>query len=249
MNKQLVEYIREQAATGGSICIEMNMGQLFCPKIKDIKDGIYLYYHSVIEYIELYEANKKDFFNVLINNNKTNDFAMFASNFYRDYDDFYYDNNYQLLFIKNGVKDGKEAVFLVGCINNSNLEYFIDFLKVVHHKTENDYLDIDNEKDSKIVREMKRRIKEEKKKIERMKAENNADGGLTLYKIISSLCARHNSINPINVSELTYFQLIDQFAMVNKIDSWNINVTALAYGNIPKEKQNEIKHYTSETDE
>jgi hypothetical protein len=250
MNKQIVQYIREQAASNGSFFIEESLGMLICPKIKDIKSGIYLYHNSVIEYIALYETNKSSFLYTLITNNKISEFAMFASNFYQEYNDILLDENgCQLQFIKKTFKDDKEITKIVGCINNSNIEYFIDFLKVIHHKMDNDYLEEDNEKDSKMVREMKKRIKEEKKKIEKFKAENNISGGLTLYNVMSSLCARHNSINPINISELTYFQLIDQFAMVNKIDSWNINMTALAYGNIPKDKQSEIKHYTCETDE
>lgn len=48
--------------------------------------------------------------------------------------------------------------------------------------------------------------------------------------IISSVCAKHPSINFFNVGELTFYQLIDQFNRLNYIDEYFINIKSLLAG-------------------
>lgn len=48
--------------------------------------------------------------------------------------------------------------------------------------------------------------------------------------IISSVCAKHNSINPFNIGDLTINQTIDQFKRLNMIDKYQIDVQSLLHG-------------------
>jgi hypothetical protein len=59
---------------------------------------------------------------------------------------------------------------------------------------------------------------------------------------MSTVCARHPSINPINIGQLNYYQVVEQYKRLMKIDDY----TPCLYGNATEEyvKKNNIKHYS-----
>ena len=96
---------------------------------------------------------------------------------------------------------------------------------------------------------LKRLEIERQKTKEQLKGKKSNKNSIGLLEIISSIAARHPSINSINIKELNYFQLIDQFQRINKIDDWELNMKILASGYMSPENQKEIKHYTAKIDE
>ena len=118
----------------------------------------------------------------------------------------------------------------------------MDAIKTMHHL--DDYLDdieCKNETVKKMMEEMRLARKKTKEKL-------SQQNGIGLLDIFSSLCARHPSINSINVKELNYYQLIDQFQRLCVIDNYNANIDALTFGNLSEEAKQKMKHYTSKLD-
>lgn len=62
---------------------------------------------------------------------------------------------------------------------------------------------------------------------------------------MSSVCARHPSINQLNIHDLSYFQIIEQYMRLQKIDDYEVNMNALVSGTLGEEGRKKIKHYSS----
>jgi len=71
--------------------------------------------------------------------------------------------------------------------------------------------------------------------------EKNVDDN-NLNDIISAVCAKHPSINLLNIGNLTIYQLIDQFKRLNAIDTYHININSLIHG---ASKDESLKHWSS----
>ena len=125
----------------------------------------------------------------------------------------------------------------------------MDIVKIMHHFESDDYLDeyLVNKNNPK-VQELIAKIKEGRRR--KKEAEKNSRGkdGIGLLEIVSSVCARHPSINPTNIKQLNYYQLIDQFKRLNLIDSYNLSTATLASGNLSEEGRKNIKHYSEKVD-
>lgn len=70
------------------------------------------------------------------------------------------------------------------------------------------------------------KINKSKEKIKKSKAMSSGSEGITLNDIISSVSVMSKSINKINIWELTIYQLYDDFARLNKIDNYNLQIKA-----------------------
>ena len=62
---------------------------------------------------------------------------------------------------------------------------------------------------------------------QRQKEKSESWDPLTLPSIVSAVAARHNSINLLNIWELTIYQLYDQFAQLNK--NFQVDVSSLKW--------------------
>jgi len=76
----------------------------------------------------------------------------------------------------------------------------------------------------------------------KMKAKYAGGSQSDLSDIISSVCAKHPSINLFNVGELTVYQLIEQYKRLNMIDSYFISVKSLIAG--ADKKDVDLKHWS-----
>lgn len=70
------------------------------------------------------------------------------------------------------------------------------------------------------------KINKSKEKIRKSKAMKAGNEGITLNDIISAVSVMSKSINKINIWELTIYQLYDDFARLNKIDNYNLQIKA-----------------------
>ncbi len=221
------------------------MGEIHCPKIKEIKDSFVIYNSKVYTFSNLYDDVEDEFYNTLFSQNMQNDFGNFLLHFI-PYDGVaVQDGVFYIIDINNNNK-------IMGQINKNNIDLFMKVIKVMHcldseNEDDDEHLKILST-DSEQMKEFKLRTikarKEYKKKIRNMQS---GEDGIGIFEILSSVSARHPSINPINIGELNYFQLIEQFKRLNMVDSFNINMGAAASGNLQKEEIGKIKHYTSKT--
>jgi len=264
MDKAIIEYVCTNAFLGEPIYISSNLGAIKCPKICDLHGDFIYYVSNAIYYCNLYDENSDKFLYYLLertNKDKNNeplilDFTKFAFKFY-DADNFSFllENNLSIIFKKNVIekiddeKGEKKDVIkenIIGVIDSSNISLFMDILKTIHFLKNDDYLDEEDENESKIAKEMKARIREERKKLQKT---NSQKDNIGLLDVLSAVTARHPSINPLNVDQLNYYQVMQEFNQLMKIDNWNVNMMALTNGNISKEGQQNIKHYISHADD
>jgi hypothetical protein len=110
-------------------------------------------------------------------------------------------------------------------IDNSN---FKEIIQIIRDQN------VVKEREEKITTKKERDYKDMLNKArEKYKGYLKATGKLDntdLVDIISAVSARHQSLNLLNIYELTVYQLIDQFKRLNLIDEYFINIKSLLAG-------------------
>jgi hypothetical protein len=96
-----------------------------------------------------------------------------------------------------------------------------------------------DEETRKLIEEMdKMRAKVEQKKNAQKIQE---DGEIDISDIISAVSARSNSINKLNIWDLTLYQLYDEYTRLELIDNYDISIKAIMAG----ADKIELKHWSS----
>jgi len=100
-------------------------------------------------------------------------------------------------------------------------------------------------------------IKDQKKKSDKvikfearlaeMRKKYNKENNNTIIEVISSISAKSNSINLLNICELTIYQLYDQLTRLNMIEGYEFNFESLLNG-AKKEDIGETKHWSTRID-
>jgi len=132
------------------------------------------------------------------------------------------------LIFKDKVVFSVEGVFLIGdtgkTIDESNYTEIFSILKDQNcaKEREEKYL-------NKREREYQKAVQLAKQKYKKaLKAMGKED--TDLLDIISSICAKHPSLNFFNIQELTIYQMIDQFKRLNMIDDYFVSIDSLLAG-------------------
>jgi len=223
MDENLKHLIKYNAFYGHKIIIDENMGYLKCPTMNDLQENILLYIYLVNKYIELYEDNKNEFYEEVFL--KEEYFREFISVF-----------SFFVQIEEIQIKDDKLFINEKNYIDKNNIKLFMEILRVLHHYDKKD----DDYKKSKMVEEHMKRARKLKKELE---AKIKNKDGVGFLEISSTVCARHPSINPTNIGQLNYYQIVEQFKRLMKIDTY----TPCLYGNATEEyiKKNNVKHYSA----
>lgn len=224
MDDNIKNIIKYNAFYGYKIIVDENMGYFKCPKIDDLEDNLLTYISLVNAFIDLYEDNKITFFdNIIFQDDYLNTFASLLYFFFEIED------------IK--LKDYKFFINDINFIDDKNISLFMEALRVLHHfdKKDDDYVPV-----NKIAAEMMERARKLKKEMEE-KIQNK--DGISFLEISSTVSARHPSLNPTNIGQLNYYQIIDQYKRLMMIDIY----TPCLYGNATEEyiKANNVKHYST----
>jgi hypothetical protein len=237
MEDNLKTLIKTNAFLGYNIIIEENMGFFKCPKIDNLRENLITYIYFFNKYIDLYEDDKSGFYRVLFSNEKY--FQEFASMLY-----FFFSveqiklKDMKLMVGEKQFKDVNGNPTVVEYfIDENNVSIFMESLRVLHHF---DKKDDDYKPANKIAAEMMARARKLKKEME---AKIKQKDGIGFLEIMSTVSARHASINPTNIGQLNYYQIIDQYKRLMMIDMY----TPCLYGNATEEyiKKNNVKHYGS----
>ena len=80
-------------------------------------------------------------------------------------------------------------------------------------------------------------MRKNREKIEEKKAEDSDP--LDFYDIVSSVTTRSNSINKLNVNQITIYQLYDEFSRLGMIDTYENSIQASMMG---AKLENGIQH-------
>ncbi len=74
------------------------------------------------------------------------------------------------------------------------------------------------------------RIKSSRERVNQAKAEEGEGSDIDLFDIISAVSVRSNSINKLNINDLTIFQLYNEFARLQNIDAYENYLKASMVG-------------------
>ena len=229
MDKNKRTYIELNAFRGKLIRLTDNLPFVKMPSLDELGDGLYSYLYFFTTYINQYKTNKKDiYFSIIENDDSKLKFISFL-NFITDCS--------ELVLVKSTFQINDTCY-----INYENIHVFMDVMEVLHHMSKAD----DNEKkythSSSLVDNMLAEAEKRKQKIIEATQKNDDDNSGFL-ELVSTISARHSSLNVLNIGQLNYYQLIDQYKRLMMIDKY----TPCLYGNATEEyiKENNVKHYGS----
>jgi hypothetical protein len=248
MNESLISYIRYNSLSDYFVLLDKDMGRIKCPRLCELGENFLYHNYRLNIYVDIYDSDKDKFLYTLINNltllesersNNILDFAEFAKSFFYC-SSISISNELDIIYFIN-IDEDKENI--IGQLNKDNISIFMDAVKIMHH-LEDDYLD-EVECLTDAAKELMERTKRNRKKARESVKKKD---GIGVFEIKSSVCVRSPSYNLLNIENLNYFQLIDQFQMLSAIDSYEINTIALATGNLSEEGRKDFKHYTAKVD-
>lgn len=149
---------------------------------------------------------------------------------------FYYDLNEEII---DEIEDKEVKI-----INRDNFDDISTIIKYQNYMAK-----VNTEEKEEPANEEARKLIEKmsqfNKKVEDIKSrrEDKSDAP-SLPTIISSVSARSNGINKLNIWKLTMYQLFDEFIRLQEIDAFEISVKAKMAGS----KDKDISHWSSEID-
>lgn len=130
----------------------------------------------------------------------------------------------------------------VEVITDSVLKEIMEIVEYLHSMGADEEHDDENPYDEN-AKQILDRLRENREKVKALKAGTN-DGNAEaqqLANVISVLTAKSNTINKLNVVELTIFQIYNELKRLYKIDNYNISIKAMMGG----AKDVELEHWDS----
>jgi hypothetical protein len=229
MDENLKYYLKTQFFRGYSAEVNSDIGKIKSPKLCKLKDDLIYYIYLFNKFIDLYEKNKNSFYtNLFIDREIYEEFASLIS---------YVTDCKEVKLVKD-----RFIYNINNFISFDNYSIFMDVIVIMHHCDEIKTYKL-TDAARKYLEEAKRRKEEMEKRI-KLKGKIKQKNGIGFLEIMSTVCARHPSINPIIINKLNYFQIIEQYKRLLKIDDYTVTMNALSSGNLDTKKQKQIKHYT-----
>jgi len=142
------------------------------------------------------------------------------------------------LFLRSKIKvDTQNHIIIVGdnerIITRDNYETVVEIIKWQNciNKFGESEKEIKQE-ESDLVKKIKNKLNKSRKIVEKVKSKENDDeeGDTDLYDIISAVSAKSQSLNKLNIFDLTMFQLYDEFKRLDLIDRYDLSVKSALAG-------------------
>lgn len=142
--------------------------------------------------------------------------------------------SFKLLFqTENVIIDGDliGSIFIViddtYTIDRDNFDKIVETIQIQNNPEQVSAEEDEYNPSNELARSIAEKLKRSKEIIEKSKAlESGSDGGISIPDIISAVSAMSNSINKLNIWDLTIYQLYDEFARLTKIDNYKIQTQA-----------------------
>ena len=229
MEEVMKAHVENCAEHGFDIILKNNLPTIIMPTIKSLKNNLFTYLNLFGNYITKYKAKYEDlYFDITKDSNSQMDFALFINFFI----------NSEGLEYKNSTFKYADDKY----INIENFTLFMDTILILHHRYADDKSDYKpiNDLARRMIEEAERRRRKIEEKIQESQTNTKGSGW---RDIVSTVSARHPSINLLNINELNYFQIIDQYKRLLMIDKY----TPCLNGNATSEyiEKNNVTHYGS----
>lgn len=245
VNKDTKQYMEISVFLDEELIIDDDIGIVKCPVVNDMQGGFlaYSYYNNM--FLDEFEKLGDKFYNYVISNEETIEFFKLFLYYYKSNTIIQFkDNVFYILYSKNKTstvpiheQDSKDIE--INFISENNVHLLMEFVSIVFWRDNS----VEQPKMSKAVEEHLKRANKLKAEL---KAQMKDKDGIGVLEIMSSLCARHPSINLTNVKELNYYQILEQFHRLQMIDSYDRNSNAWGAGTLSEDGIKELidKHYT-----
>lgn len=167
-------------------------------------------------------------YDILIDNDDFADLIKTSLNFFIK-EDVVFSREYRAFEVKGNVfvKEGDEMVekyATIGVIDKENFSDVVDVIcqrNNIKNKEVTDPSKVKNKKALAILQKIK-------KGAEKMAKVTNADENMELGNIISAVANRSQSLNIVNIWDLTIFQLWDSFARLTNNNAYDINAASVS---------------------
>ena len=126
MNQAFVSYVRLNSLLGDKIYINNEIGTLKLPRLCDLNGQFLLYNSQLITFVELYNDNKNNFLEKLIESDAILSFINFMM-YFITYDEITYDNQ-KIIYTIN-----IDNTNITRFIDKTNINIVMDTLKIMHY--------------------------------------------------------------------------------------------------------------------
>jgi len=208
-----------------------NAGKLYCLTNNEIKKIKYSKYNQYLGLLCLDGDNIKQ---MLAEDNKDNEISTFSFLVSGGYHDLQFRqliiNALSTFFKEDIVFSEKLLCFFVGYSYGKRVIYAdnYEYIKFILKKQNGIKTEEPEKYANSIAQQMAEKMKKMREKYN--KALNTEEQMYDYSDILSSVCAKHNSINPFNLGNLTVYQTIDQFKRLNMIEKFEIDIQSLLHG-------------------
>jgi len=207
-----------------------NVGKLYCLTNDEIRKIKFTKYNQYLSLLCLEKEHIKKFLNDYLKEDE--DISTFEYLVSVSYHDIQFR---QLVLDAISTFFKEEVVFSMDLLcfiilNSNNIidSYNYEYIKFILKKQNGIQTEEPEKFANSIAKQMAEKIKAMREKYN--KCSNNDDQIYDYSDVLSSVSAKHCSINPLNIGQLTVYQTLDQFKRLNKIDKFSIDIQSLLHG-------------------
>lgn len=128
-------------------------------------------------------------------------------------------------------------------VHRDNFDDIVKIVKLQNYleqpKTEEEEEDPADEEARKLIEHMKKMQKKVEEKKKEQKGEE--EGEIDISDIVSAVSSKSNSINKLNIWDFTLYQIYDEYARLELIDSYDFSIKAMMAG----AKDVDLTHWSS----
>ena len=111
-------------------------------------------------------------------------------------------------------------------INRDNFDGIVEMIQLQNNPEKSVSDEDEYNPVNELAKSIAEKLKRSKEIVEKSKALDSDGDGLTIPDIISAVSAMSNSLNKLNIWDLTIYQLYDEFARLTKIDNYRLQIQA-----------------------
>lgn len=124
-------------------------------------------------------------------------------------------------------------------IDRNNFDEIVKVVEVQNNPSVSSDSEDEYNPSNAVAKSIADKIQKGKDKVNKSKAMESGGEGINLADMISAVSTMSNSINKLNIWDLTIYQLYDEFARLNKIDNYKLQIQASMWAS-----DMEIEHWS-----
>lgn len=144
-----------------------------------------------------------------------------------------------ILLVGESIEELKVSINDEYYIDRENFDEIVRVIEVQNNPSVSGGKEEDYNPSNDVARSIAEKIRKGKEKVNESRAMESGGEGLNIADMIGAVSTMSNSINKLNIWDLTIYQLYDEFARLNKIDNYKLQIQASAWSS-----DVEIEHWS-----